>query len=656
MLVSPPAAFLSAVTEIIRLGDAAWQAHREKLRVADFRVFLPLPAADLKDQHFDQLALDRVFGMGPLAWGPQGEFAGLFDSQAERRLNPAAPPMLVAKAVDAGMRQLQLDQSAIPGKSAQLFRPSAVLMLKSWAGGSRSRWARLGPGLARTALALLAARPDAVGARGRAESVISAISLQILELAPDGEDDAPDGSFGERALELFTHAAMSTLLDKPDLFVPDEKLATLATAFVAPLKEEVKLDGRMQAPAAARLGQLLRGPIAYNALTALSANASMMKGEFSDNRVLGAVARSVLGDIASTRQEGFDLLQLLGPSGVTRVFNAALDTARNRPEVFFSTQGPEKDAARSLLRGVAEVMRNAPRPFDFNGGLASEIAQVGLDVAASFLRTQIVADASERKDWSRMGASVAAHVVGEVLEGFQQALGEDAPFNPFTQLLDRETAVAIVKLVASAAAETPGMITGAKAGPEVRNTAAAIARFMAADSTRLLKAEDWRAVVAVALSESAKNPGVLFGIDPTTLPEAHVGVRLIGAILSQAGASMSVAGRRPGAILFGETLRDAITATLRAAANTASELSAQDLDKRVLALQTFVRRLLKMAEEGVPGAKDAPKLRMGATEWLYVYRWYVAHLLDTGDESKITDEAVRGLLVRLSPLAVQGER
>ncbi|MGE0829661.1 MAG: hypothetical protein AB7O04_09960, partial [Hyphomonadaceae bacterium] len=84
---------------------------------------------------------------------------------------------------------------------------------------------------------------------------------------------------------------------------------------------------------------------------------------------------------------------------------------------------------------------------------------------------------------------------------------------------------------------------------------------------------------------------------------------------------------------------------LQAASNNvlASLSNTADIETHVGALKGFIDRLNDMAE----GARGE-NLRMSSSEWLYVYRWYVAHVIETGSHEQIEDEAVEALLHRVA--------
>lgn len=653
------AGFITAVTEIMRLGRTAWLEYRAALRSGEFDILMP-EIPELSREDFEAFALGYVFRNRPMAWRTGGPLEGLFAPGAQAAIVDAnAPPALTSLCA----RMVADELCAERGVSAEAFvrdsagavlalppiHPSAIMTLKAWSPDqANQRWVRLGLAIARSSFSLVAAQPSLIGINGRAETIVNAVGQSVLRLVDnDAITHNSRLSFGERAVHIFVQSVLETVSTQPELVIEEPHLAALAKAVIEPLHAEVAASQDAMLPAMSRLNALLRGPIAMGALQSISEHSdAFLKGDLAKDEALGAVIRAVLTEVVTTRQTGFDLAHVLGPSGVNLVFNAALETARDRPELFVRGQGANTDVTRSLLRGVAGALRDAPRPFKWDGELAPQLAVVGIDVASAYLQRRLSADPNAT-GWDAAGADVATHLIGEIMEGLKAGLVSGARFNPMEHLFTRTQAVEIVKIIALRAVETPGMIVGSTPSPELKNIATAVCRFIAADERRLLAPEDWRAVVGVALAEAAKNPGALFGIDSEASPERHLAVSLITTLLATAGEGFNEQ-RRPGALLFGETLREAMLATLRAAANSARALTATDADGMSNAVAAFVTRLNNMA------AGQDRTLRMGASEWLYVYRWYIAHVVDSGRPEDISDDQIRAVLVHV-PNAAQTE-
>ena len=135
----------------------------------------------------------------------------------------------------------------------------------------------------------------------------------------------------------------------------------------------------------------------------------------------------------------------------------------------------------------------------------------------------------------------------------------------FEKLFSRDQALDIFKIMATHIAATPQMITGERANPEVMHIAQSVAAAIAADEMKLMGAQDWRSLIGVMMTAASRNPGVLFSLDEDGQFTDQLATTLISHVLGKAQASMMVEGRAPGRVLFGETLREALIATLQAA-------------------------------------------------------------------------------------------
>jgi hypothetical protein len=97
--------------------------------------------------------------------------------------------------------------------------------------------------------------------------------------------------------------------------------------------------------------------------------------------------------------------------------------------------------------------------------------------------------------------------------------------------------------------------------------------------------------------------------------------------------------------MFGETLREALISTLKAAANNARPLLAGDLAAR----QAHLAGLARFCDQ-LNALSSSPGMvgRMGAAEWLTIYRWYIAHVIDQGPNAKITEAMMTEILTKKS--------
>jgi len=647
MLVTP-SAFFAAATGLIRVGSAALEGYRDWLQSADLTVILP-PGVPPTVEELENVALAYAFQR--TEWRSQGgPLAGLWIADAAL-VTDYAPggEAQRAKAVELAALNLWKRKTLPQLPSALAAAPVTVILThKAWlTDGQQTVWGRLGIEIATTALSVISAQPNLLGLQDRAAALVGGVAQNLVgTLGRDAEVAGhSDQPFAARALSLAFRGALDAVAQSPEIILRDEHWAPVLAAFVGPLKTEVDKDVTREGIALSRLEDLLRGPMAHAAFKAVSDHADLLlTGRVGGKAALGAVTREVLGDLVSRGAGGGDVVRLLGEEGVAGVLRCSLTAVSKRPELFVRGESANADVTRTFVSSVAGLVASAPHPYGRDGGLGAEIAAAALDAASTLAGRRIKAGAGQ-SSWSQTGADAGALVVGEIFKGFKAALvGADgkARADAFDGVFDRELAVDVLKLCAAHVAKTPGMITGAGASPEVASHAGGIAKLIAEDKSSLLHAEDWRAVLSVTLDLAARNPGAILGKSTNPSPETEVGLSLARMLFSTASEAFAAAPRKAGTLLFGATLRDALISTFQAASGVVLHLQTPEAQQqRIAALRTFVSRLNAAA-----GGGDA-SLRMGAGEWLYVYRRYVAHVLDKGAEAPITEEEIRATLLGL---------
>ena len=637
-MVMSAATFLTGVSGLIRVGRGLRNSYHEHLRNRDFQLLLPPgcpPARDTRELLVAALDHLEVRHGGLLS--PGQAFHGIFRETSSGRpvINEDAGD-LINQAIDFYLESLagpDATGAIVIADEPVVISRSVVLLHKEWLDPDQpSRWARLGVEIAGVALDVISVQPDVLGLNRRATEIIGALATNLNALVDNDEvSGSGDQSPGERMVRQFVQASLETVAERPEIFVSEERWRPIVSGIVVPLKEHVAANPGFEFMAQERLRQVFRGPLAHSMLTAINANAdAFLTSRFGSAEVLGAVTRSVLGAITSSDQTEFDLKDVFSDEAAVFVYEAALGVARDRPELFLKSAGLEADAQRQFLRRIAGALHDAPRPYSLSAGLAPQIAAISFEVAGEYASTRVRLF-DDDSAWATAKTDVADHLIGQIVDGFKSVVGAGTAQNPFERLFHREQAVDVLRIIATHVARTPAMAVGDGANAEVRNIAVGVAQMLADDSAGLLDGDDWRAVVARMMELAALNPGALFSINETARPESQVAVALIRGVLARAADNMA-AGRAPGAILFGETLREALMATL--AAGTSNLLTLIDADAgheevdrlagHVGALEGFIQHLLDLA------GGEAPDFRMSASEWLYVYRYFVAHVIAEG--------------------------
>lgn len=625
-----PAILMVLVRGAFRLGNTFLEARDERLRASDRLVFLaPVPAVTREEGAFNYFA-SRLHDAQ--------RFPGVFDVS-----KPGCPPLddaeidlfQKAAAIEYAARKLT-DAAALPGwcdGSASAVMAVNELLSES---ARRSQWARFGLALVDTGIEALAADPSLAGLKPRAEILIGAFASKVdMIIGPDGPRAGEvDGvTFKERAASVLLQASLSTIAENPSMIVSAPHWAEFAGAVLSPLAAAQGEEGR-RLISLSRLPQLMRGPVAQAALRTLQARQGDFLGErFKTDRALGAITQEILSVAVRAEEGSFDLARVFSQQGLASVYSAALNAAATRPELFV-----RDGSCRELLSGVAGALRDAPPPFRAHDGLADRLAGALIDIAAARLTARVMEDFADETDPWKLASG---RILKSIIAGFGAALPRTLAqgTNPFEAVFNQDQAVEIVRIIAEQAAETPHMLLGEGHRNEIYAIARAVATFMTDPATKLASPADWRSIIAVALSEAAKNPGALFEIDPDTRPENHLAVAMIGVLLDNAARAAGDAPRRRGSFLFGDTLRQAIEMTLRAGANNAIALL--DRDTHLAALGAFVDRVQTFVS-----AADG---RMGAAEWLWLYRGFIAEVLASGSAEAITDERLARMVRSAEP-------
>jgi hypothetical protein len=220
-------------------------------------------------------------------------------------------------------------------------------------------------------------------------------------------------------------------------------------------------------------------------------------------------------------------------------------------------------------------------------------------------------------------------------------LEADGPRNPLAQVFSRSMAVEVLQVIALHVAERPGMVTGREGSTETRGVAAAFAAMVAQDQSGLVRAQDWRGLLAKLLDLVAQNPGALIGVNPEDDPSSFVSVRLVGKLLQHAAAELAQPAAAGRARLMGARLTAMIEVTLAAAANNVIG-ALRDPEKERLHFKAFEDFLVRLST--LAAGQDVT-LRMSAADVQHVYQWFIALVLDHGPDAVITDDDIR-LVIR----------
>lgn len=626
MLVSPTL-LLWAVQSALQLGRSFRQARDDAARARAFAELAPPGGLVELEEILKQIAREHepIRARYPDLYGADGDF--LLDVEE-------AHPTLLRDAMADALEYYLRARKAVTADGAALADLTAGIMIQPLVdpAAAKLRRTRFALSLLDIAFDAIAAQPSVLGLKPRAEAAVLGVVANVSKFLPGPDEEIqPDAmlNFGERAARVVCAATLQTLADRPDVAVRSEHVARLVGAAARPLAAMVA--DRDQDFTIERLSRVLRGPVAHAALTSFRASeADFLGARSAQSSAAGAILDGLLGAVLESPSDQFDVARAFTQDGLGLLFKGALTAAESRPELFLDEAGPRSDAARDLLKRTAGLMRAAPAPFSFDRRLGHQLALVAVDVAVQ--HAPVLSAERQPGSWRSAGVDVLQHV----LAGFSQAVQAGAA-NPFTTLFTQTEAIEAVRIVAAHVAKTPGMLAGEDGSSEAQRLAAAVASFLANPATRLASGADWLRIVAVACEEATRNPDTLVAeVDiagvrsPLLAALASIFLRTAAANFSApvAGEAAALApARQRGALLFGDTLRTTFEATLRAAANNAETLLSGEA--HLTAVEKFLRTLQSYAARS--------NGRIGASEFVWLYRYWIAHVIDQGAASELTD-------------------
>jgi len=463
-------------------------------------------------------------------------------------------------------------------------------------------------------LEFVGADPSLLGVGGNGEKLLGALATNLSDMIPDdGDAMGPKSQLAERFVGIFLRAGLETLNDQPGLVVREDHLQQLVRSTLPPIIAALP-SGLAEQSRWRDVADALLGPAASAAISTVAANPTAFLGAtFDPNRAIGALTQAMLQQAATT-----GLKQEFTEAGFINLYQAALGVAAARPELFLGRPGtPADKLALDLFAKVTGTVKNAAPPF--NSDLGTALAVDVLDT----LKQDGPRFFEKDGPWENVVGTMALQVV----DGLKIGLTDPAS-GGIKSVLSPQQLVELARTFLSQAAKTPGMVAGGST--ELQAIAGGVAKAMAEDKNLLLAPDDWLAIAGVAAEEAAANPQRLFKIDPAT-PGGAIGSEVIKALLAVAGAELAKGGRKGGGVLFGATLREAITVALRSAAGNAK--SAVDNQSALKGLAGTLSDLVRTHPD-----------RYGSTEWLFLYRTLLARVLRDGPIGPLTETEIRKIL------------
>lgn len=603
------ALIIFGIQATLRAAQAGADLYGEHAR--DRKVFLP--SLDLPEDSRSNILYSFLRDSKQLI-GTTAAFAKVWneDIQAlgtddERLIDEAFAHMLQHKAA-LELEKEGKDEEEIKIESQML---AGGRMVEQWREERNppSAFVRMALTLTDIGLEFIASNPSMFGVGTRGEKLIIAFANNMKELIPDTVAEfGPENTFANRVLGIFLRAGMASLSSNSSMVFNDDDVARLIKGVTKPIVEA--LPGSIHEQIEYRkIVDTLAGPAAEAAFNILSGNMESYLGKnFSKDKALGAVTKALFNEISVFSGEE-SLINVFSEQGVIRIYQAGLGVAVERPGLFIGQDdSAEKQLYRDLFKGTAGILREHPR---FKGPVGSSLVAMTVEVvgrnAPSLLRL------NPEEPWEE----VVIKAVGQVTASLSNALektGSDGLPKGALRAFSDEQLLELGRVVLAQVAKTPGMLGVDKV--ELQNVISGVAEAMSQDDNLLLTADEWLTIAGVAAAKAAANPGRLFGMSTDDRTGA-IAVTVIESVLSVAGGAWTTEGRSDRPLLFGETLKTALTTVIDAMGGNISGLCNQpDIVER------FFKDLISKASEN-------PE-RFGSDSIVKISRAFIGRVLADG--------------------------
>jgi len=616
MVVSPETV-LFAIKALARLGTAARKSYEDAVIGQDISLpgldLKPMGAAKRAASRFDNALLQDEIAL------PGARLAEL-RSDVELILKDGGTD---EERFLAGNRLIRLSTQFYPEYRLDT-RGNGIWIVQQWGakGAPTTPIARMGLALVDVGLEYLVVNPGAIGLGGNADKLIAGVAGNLRDLLPDPDNLAGLGNdFAEGAIRIFVQASLIALNQQVDNIVEKESVRELSKAVLKPLIDKVAA-GDSDTDKWYDIRDELLGPISEAAIGVLAEHQGELLGKsFRPETGIGAVTNSLL---LAIKDNG--IADDLGREGMLRIYRAALDVAIAQPNLFvgeIEVNGKQTNIGQVLLSDSAKLLKEQSPPFTRD--LVIELVAASIDSVGQNAPVLFVYDG----DWGKLATAAVKTVIREISTGLAAGVrGQKADI--LGRIFNKEQANKFFKIFIDRVTANPGMIVGSEAAPELRLLTTIVARAMADQNNLLLSSNDWLFVTAAVSKEVARNPNRLIRLD-TEAPESQLAYMVISTLLQEAVVDFERVGRKGGSLLFGETLAEVIADSLEAAGGNAANAI-----KNSTALGKLTERLNRLNRVH-PGC-------IGRREWRFLFRRFVADVLDTGQIPEYSDKQLLKLL------------
>ncbi|MCD4722978.1 MAG: hypothetical protein K8S13_24435 [Desulfobacula sp.] len=551
----------------LRAAQAGADLYSEHSR--DRKVFLPdleLP----EDSKFNQLRIflkehpDLIDSNTTFAdiWNPEKKRPNTTDPQ---KIDPAYAIMLEFKADDLLKKN---GKSEIQRKhEAKML--AAGSMVEQWRKDRKppNALVRMALTLTDIGLEFVGANPSILGVSSRGEKLISAFALNMSELIPNNVAEfGPEADFADRVLGIFMRAGLGSLCSNSSIVFSDEDIANLFSGVAKPIVDALP-DKLNQQIDYRDLVDALAGPAAEAAFKILSENTETYLGkDFSSDKALGAVTSALFNVIRDTANTTESIKDVFSEQGAIRIYQACLEVAVKRPELFIEEDKDTKaELLQGLLSGTAATLSQYPR---FKGPLGASLLAMAIEVVGNNAPALLKLDSEE--PWE----NVAKGCIQQISTTLAGALkpDENGSVKGALKVFSNEQLLELGRVILTQAAKTPGMMGVDRT--EVQAIIESVAAAMAADDNLLLSSDEWIIIAGIAAQKAAANPGRLFGLSIEDNSGA-LAETVIKSVLDVAGKTWISHGRSEKSILVGQTLVSAFEILFDALAGNISAVIQQ---------------------------------------------------------------------------------
>jgi hypothetical protein len=641
----PTAIITYGLQALIRVGFAAKSSYEQSVRDAQIvmpNILAPVwsEADKIRDVFADATVQSTYLATDAL-------FACYEDLNGEENARLAALVTL-APIVECAIREVPVLAKRYGADAPPFGTLQGLTVIKQWQDGTgpHGPWARLGLTLGHVVIESVQLHPAAFGLRGRAELYVKAFTSQLQKILPHPDDPrAPGNERAARVLAIALQAGFAALADLSDELIEERHLQELVVASVSPLIAQFDriADGE------AKLGSVrdtVLGPVVTAAITTLARNQGAFLGEaFAPGTALGILASTFLTLEIKDGDSRNHIKSVFSEDGLIRVAKSALTLAATRPELIVGKDAEGDGRVRAPLRRTARrqraEIRAAAQQQDRVHQAGRGRARLAGDEQHRLLRSQ--------GSLARRGVEAARHGArrhrpgpraGRRVGWRRQARRDCAPLHQ-ARLHRGEPRRLCQDLLRSGGAHAGHAgRQGSELGAEIRRRVgharageaggqAALARQHPRDRRRRRRG-------------GGEEPGA--PVPPRSArPEESLAASLIAKLLTAASGQLrDGAGRAVGAVMFGDTLKEAIVVTLRAASGNAVRATLnQD-------------RLLELVD-ALNALATSRELPIGRKEWLFLFRGLVAQALQDPVGMKFDADSLL-LLLQKSPLPEEVRR